>query len=370
MDPDRIAALAARASEWLDPMRMRSAVLLAARRGKIVYHEAHGPLTWEPDAPSLLKDTIFSVASIAKPVTATAAMVLVEDGKLGLNRPIKEYLPEVCGEATDDIEVQHLLTHTSGFEDQEAETLYVAALKEQLEGSATVDDLYYHERAPYFDALWPLRSTFSPGSKMSYCSHNLNLLGEIIRRVSGQSLNDFAGERLFGPLAMKDTSYGRDRSKQDRWVIRSAESPLIEEEWGASILNVTALDLARFGQMFLDKGRCAAGRILSPASVHEMTRNQIPEVGVSFFGQEDVEASWGLGWAIQGDKRWLWSSGTLTPEGTFNHIGGGGSAIWIDPVNEIVGVYLSVCLDIDFEKMEHHWNLDLFQNMVTAAVAD
>jgi len=136
--------------------------------------------------------------------------------------------------------------------------------------------------------------------------------------------------------------------------------------WGSEFLSTTALDLARFGQMFLNKGTYGGERILSPASVHEMTRNQIPGVGVDFLGFHD-EASWGLGWAVQHDERWLWVTSSLSPKGTFYHMGAGGHLIWVDPINEIVGVYLSVCLDINKENLEHHWNNDLFQNMVTAA---
>ena len=96
-----------------------------------------------------------------------------------------------------------------------------------------------------------------------------------------------------------------------------------------------------------------------------MTRNQIPGIGTDFLGGHD-EASWGLGWGIQGDDRWIWSESTLTPKGMFQHLGAGGHCIWVDPQNEIVGVYLSVCLDINVDIWEHHFNLDLFQNMVTA----
>ena len=94
--------------------------MLAARRGKIVFHEAYGPLTADVGSPPLQKDSIFSTGSLGKTTTSTAIMLLVEDGLLGLNRPIKEYLPEICGTGTDDIEVQHLLTHTSGFSDADA----------------------------------------------------------------------------------------------------------------------------------------------------------------------------------------------------------------------------------------------------------
>lgn len=368
MHPDRISALRARAPEWIDPERMRSAVLLAARRGKIVFHEAWGPLTWRSDSPPMLKDSIFRVASITKPVTATAVMVLVEDGRLGLNRPIKEYLPEICGEGTDDIEVQHLLTHTSGYDEEEVGSRFDEC---QLNSTHVVDNPeegLHPLVAQYLSCLWELPSHWAPGSEMSYADHNVNLLGEIVRRISGQPLEEFAKARIFDPLNMKDATYYRNEEKLDRIACRREGLVLPEGVWGADGLNLTALDLAAFGQMFLDKGKYGGQQVLSSATVHEMTRNQIPGIGTEFLGYHE-EASWGLGWTVQHDERWRWIGGTLPPKGTFYHVGAGGMCLWVDPTNEIVGVYLSVCLEID-DDLEHHWNLDLFQNMVTAAVLD
>lgn len=370
MDPTRIKLLHERALEWCDGHRMRSGVLLAARRGKIVFHEACGSLTDKTDSPAIDTSAIFTVASVTKLMTSTLTMCLVEDGLLGLNRPIKEYLPEVSGEGTNDIEVQHLLSHTSGFTDEGADQAYEAVIKDGLSASDNIDNYLFQEASPYFDSLWSLRSTFSPGSAMVYCCHNYNLLGEIVRRISGRSLDAFGRDRLFAPLGMNDTSFIRNWDKTERCVVRSSDRRPVDTEWGAHGLNVTALDMARFCQMFLDKGQGSRGRILSPATVYEMSRNQIPGIGTTFFGQHHPDASWGLGWAIQHDERWKWISGTLTPKGTFYHTGAGGHIVWVDPMNEIVGVYLSVCLDVDFETMDHHWYLDLFQNMVTAAVAD
>ena len=368
MDPRRIDALHQRAPEWIHPQRMRSAVLLAARRGKVVFHEAWGPLTWRQGSAPMQKDSIFRVASITKPMTSTAAMMLVEDGRLGLNRPIKEYLPEICGEGADAVEVQHLFTHTSGFEEEEADERFWALPSDP---SLAARDLEYGLHplvGRYLSCLWDLPCHGTPGSKMTYSDPNYNLLGEIVRRVSGMALQDFAKARIFDPLTMKDTCYFRDEAKLDRIVCRRKDLVLPDGVWGADGLNVTAMDLAAFGQMFLDKGKSGGRHLLSPAGVHEMTRNQIPGVGTEFLGYHE-EASWGLGWAVQHDERWKWIGGTLPPKGTFYHMGAGGLCLWVDPINEIVGVYLSVCLEID-ENMEHHWNLDLFQNMVTASVID
>lgn len=386
MDPGRIARLRDQAPEWVDGFRMRSSVLLAARRGKIVFHEAYGPLTDQPNSPAMEKDSIFCVASTSKTITATSIMALVEDGALGLNRPIKEYLPELRGEGADDVEVQHLLTHTSGFDDEEADEKFASRIADTRTLEGDPENGLHKFQARQFACQWDVKTHFTPGSRMLYCSYGYNLLGEIVRRVSGQSFDAFAKARICEPLGMTDSTLVRDETKRERCVLRGVDVPggsesgkplsglegrwIQEVAWGGGAMMTTAMDLARFGQMFLDGGVADGQRILSPASVHEMTRNQIPGVAADLFGEEHGEASWGLGWTVQGDERWRWAGGTLVPKGTFYQLGFGGHCLWIDPVNEVVGVYLSVCLDIDEEINEHHSPMDLFQNMVTAAVLD
>lgn len=386
MDGDRIAKLGARAPEWVDGLRTRSFVGLAARRGKIVFHEAYGPLTFEGSSPPLQRDSIFSIASITKPITATLVMMLVEDGKLGLNRPIKEYLPEICGDGTDAVEVQHLLTHTSGFNDNGWFELFMENKSSYADRKVDATNSLHPYNEVLLDRLWDENTNWVPGSQMEYCNKNYDLLGEIVRRASDQSLTDFGRERIFQPLEMIDTSYVNDPLKPDRFVRRGEEGPAgimpgdpmsgfeggwsLDAPWGCGGANSTALDLARFGQMFLDAGRCNDTNLLSPSSVGEMTRNQIPGIGAEAIGRWHQEASWGLGWVVQDDERWPWLSSTLCPKGTYAHNGLGGHYLWIDPINEIVGVYLSVSLDQDWVAQIMRGDVDLFMNMVTAAVVD
>ena len=102
--PERIDRIRDQATRWVeDGRRTRSAVLLTARRGVIALHDAFGPLTHEPDTPPLQVDSLFCVASVSKPVTATAVMMLVEDGLLSLNRPLVEYIPEFSGKGVEQI---------------------------------------------------------------------------------------------------------------------------------------------------------------------------------------------------------------------------------------------------------------------------
>lgn len=385
LDPDQIAKLKARAPEWCDGTRMRSGVLLAARRGKIVFHEAFGPLTYKTESPPLERDSIFSIASCSKPITATAIMMLVERGQLGLNRPITEYIPSLIGEGTEDVEVQHLLTHTAGFSDELLNPNYQARFPGLVRDGVDVPPGQHESIAMLLACQFDTGPSWSPGSRMEYSNFGYVLLGEIVRVASGQTLDVFAEENIFAPLGMVDSTYVRDDSKLERWVQRGVD-PIAgrvegdpeagqEGNWsqyaptGSGGVNSTAFDLAKFAQMFLIQGAYGGKTFLSRPAVHEMTHNQIPGLEAEIMGRS-IEASWGLGWMIQSDMRWRWSNGTLMPVGSYGHLGIGGHYFWVDPKNEIVGVYLSVCNERDFERNEHHWNIDLFMNTVTAAVID
>jgi CubicO group peptidase (beta-lactamase class C family) len=131
------------------------------------------------------------------------------------------------------------------------------------------------------------------------------------------------------------------------------------------------MDLAVFCQTFLNGGRYGDTRLLSRAAVTEMTRNQIPGTGVVTFDRVWFpEASWGLGWMVQGSNRWKYDHGALQPVGTFYHQGMGGIGVWGDKSHDIVGVYQSVGAIKDMETMDTDWEFPAFQNMVTAAVVD
>jgi CubicO group peptidase (beta-lactamase class C family) len=218
--------------------------------------------------------------------------------------------------------------------------------------------------------------------EMSYCNHGYALLGEIVRRVSGQSLADFARERIFEPLRMEDTSYIVPDAVRARIVRRPLDAPFAvgvvgpglgtrehqELPLAAAGVYSTVMDMAIFGQMFLNRGSYGDVRILSPASVAEMTRNQIPGISSQIPGEFFPEASWGFGWSIRGNKKAL-RYGSLHSPQTFSHHGAGGVQFWVDPVYEIVGLYFSVALEFidDLRSKECH---DLFMNAVTAAVVD
>ena len=141
----------------------------------------------------------------------------------------------------------------------------------------------------------------------------------------------------------------------------------IEVPWGSTGAISTAMDMAIFGQMFLNRGIYRDTQILSPASVAAMTRNQIPGVPARYGEELFPEAGWGFGWCIRGNKKVVAYGEPLQSSETFSHGGGGGVFLWVDPVYELVGIYFSVTLQFP---PKHYYYTDLFINAVTAAAVD
>jgi CubicO group peptidase (beta-lactamase class C family) len=381
-DPEEAGMLARRvqhiahlAQGWVERDITSSLVVLAARRGAIVLHEAYGRLGPEPDAPTLPRDALFPMSSLSKPITATAVMILVEDGLLGLNRPVAEYIPEFTGEGKHAVMVHHLLTHTSGLRDED---LDVHAVSKGAAPMFSVGEHVLPRLAEYFPARYDAPLWKAPGVEMSYCSHGYELLGEIVRRVSGYSLADFARERIFAPLGMTDTSYALPAAKQGRVVRRASDAPDVVLDtpdyqytpWASGAVFSTTLDMATFGQMFLNGGSYGETRILSPAAVAEMTRNQIPGISARYRDEPIFpEAGWGYGWDMLAKKKSLFF-GSLYSPAAFEHSGSGGVCLWIDPGYDLVIVYFSVIPRNRPGEDLLDWRADLFTNAVTAAVTD
>lgn len=345
-------------------------VTLIARNGVIVSHKAFGKHGPEADSPDLKVDALFPVCSITKPITATLVMMLVEEGLVGLNRPVEDYIPEFTGEGKKEICVHHLLTHTSGMRDEDVE-----AHCENKKGAVqfppcdSTQVQQIHERL-YLGYDAPMRD--KPGKVMSYFNFGYMLLGEIVRRVSGMSFDAFATERLFEPLGMKDTYLVVPDSVRDRIVRRGEDA--IFHEWlmaeellkspsSAGGLFTTAMDLAIFSRMFQNKGIYNGKRIISPVTVAEMTKNHIPGVAAEYRDEFFPEASWGYGWSINGSKK---DGGDLFSPLAYSHWGAAGVFFCVDPVYDTIQVYLSV--EIDHNKSCRNIYADAFNNAALSAV--
>jgi CubicO group peptidase (beta-lactamase class C family) len=274
-------------------------------------------------------DSIFWIASMSKPITATAVLMLMEEGKLSLDDPIAKYVPELTGLKTADgktprITLRHLLTHTSGMGE---------ATDEEAKAARTLSDL-----VPAF-ASKPL--AFEPGSKWKYCQSGILTLGRIVEIVSGVPFEVFLRTRIFDPLGMKDTTFYLTEAQMPRWVIpakREGEQllpaeigllyghpPTWRDHYPASNggLFSTAPDYTRFAQMLLNGGVLDGRRYLTAESVRMMSTVQTGDLVTGFTPGN----GWGLGVCIVRQPRGV--TEMLSP-GTFGHGGAYGTQVWID----------------------------------------
>ncbi|GAB4436359.1 MAG: serine hydrolase domain-containing protein [Anaerolineae bacterium] len=367
--PERVQRVRELCSGWIEEGMGPALVVLAARRGVVFLHEAYGRLRPDSDAPVQL-DSVFPLASISKPLTATAIMLLVEAGRVGLNRPVQAYVPEFAGPGKDRIMVRHLLTHTSGMRDDDT-----FAYGDMQEGRRDIPPPEPNQH-PGINRVLHLRigapQRQPPGVEMHYYNFGFTLLGEVVRRVTGESFDDFTRRRVFAPLGMTDTHFTVPEALKYRIVKRHEGTPYDwwngpeNEDWPGPAGGAfsTAMDMARFGQMFLNGGEYGGARLLSPASVAAMTRDQtglrmqIPYDETSF-----PNCPYGLGWFLYGADTSRKSGGLWSP-GTFGHSGSGGVMLWVDPAYELVGVFFFA------QVQEDVWPGDLFANAVTASIID
>jgi CubicO group peptidase (beta-lactamase class C family) len=394
MDPARVQRLRELLAGWVECGDTPSVAVCVARHGVVVLHQAFGVLRHGDTTPTLLRDSIFPVVSCAKPITAAAVMCLVEDGLIGLNRPFVDYVPEldVPGvEGLAEARVADLLCHTSGIDDFALDAFREAAAERapDLPPPAPGQDPSLN-RGIRLAAGAPLACR--PGSAMLYSNFGYNLLGDIVRRVSGQPFWQFVRSRIFEPLGMADSHFVLPPAPRERRVYRAPGMPATEwkgafrgidfpefdeADRGSNGCASTAGDLAVFLQMLLNGGAYGGRRILSRASVAAMTRSQvdtairliIPWIRTAGERWDDVAAgSYGYGLYIfaAGDR--FRANGALVSRSGFGHVGYGGAYIWADPEQDLVGVYLSVSPRLHRDTTVV--NSDLFQNAVHAAIID
>lgn len=323
---------------WGDTMVEESVELVEAGRlpGVVLHVESGGRsfrrvVGWRavtPDVEPMTEDTIFDVASLTKVVATTPCVLrLWEEGKLSLDAPVGTYVSSFAGGGREAVTVRHLMTHLSG-------------LPPGIRYDAAAPWSGYEEGIARA-CREPLRT--QPGAVFVYSDVNFILLGEIVRRVSGRWISEFAADEIFGPLRMGDTgfqpapgvvwrvaptAYGDDGDPL-RGVVHDPTSRRMGGRCGHAGLFSTAGDLARYCRMVLQGGMLDGRRVLREATVAEMTRLQTPA------GLPDSRA---LGWDVA--TRFSRQRGDFFPEGlSFGHAGWTGPSLWIDPTSQSFVVF-------------------------------
>jgi len=351
---EKLDRAAARLEAEVHQGKLGAASILVARRGAVVLHQGFGHLSFQPESPAVQPDSVYIVASITKPVTVTALMTLVERGLISLADPVSIYIPEFKGGDRDKVLVGDLLKHTSGMPDMLPENV------ELRRAHAPITEFVKHAIAT------PL--LFAPGSAFRYQSMGILLAAEIVQRVSGTSLREFDRQQIFEPLGMQRTQLGADglrladtvqvwtdphENSEDAvsWGPNSVYWRNFGAPWGG--MHTSTGDLAVLLEAFLQGGVYGGQRILSPATVKEMTSDQ----------NGSLHAPWGLGWALGRSKAWNEFGDLVSPK-AFGHAGATGTVAWADPETGLICVVLTNRpLSVDNGRL-----LRLVSNIVAASV--
>jgi predicted amidohydrolase YtcJ/CubicO group peptidase (beta-lactamase class C family) len=331
-DKNPWARIPERMKTFVDDRQIAGAVMLVAHRGKVVHLSAVGEADLETHRP-MKTDAMFAVASMTKPITATALMMLSEQGKLALDEPVSKYIPEfkdaklATGPPQRGITIRDLLTHTSGLagDQQNMGTLAETAVK---------------------IAARPL--AFEPGSKWQY-SPGITICGRIVEIVAGQPFETYLADNIFRPLGMHDTTFFPNAEQQLRlarlyerdeatgklkpathWLTDLSAERSANPSGG---LFSTASDLARFYQAILSGGVLGESRFITNFSIAEMTRIQTGDLKTGFTPGN----GWGLGWCVVREPQGV--TRMLSPD-SYGHGGAFGTQGWVDPKRQMIFVLL------------------------------
>jgi len=367
-------------------------IATVARRSETVYYHKSGWMDVEAQKP-MEDDSIFMIASMTKPITAVAAMLLYEEGYFHLNTPISEFIPAFVdtpvyagtgpqgGIYLDDregeITFRHLFTHSAGFSYGWDLTDPIDRLYQE----AGIDGMNWQTpNRELAELLAQLPLAYQPGSHWRY-SLSIDVLGALVEIISGLPLRQFFKERLFEPLGMVDTDFYVPEEKQDRlttvygWTnldvglqpLKAFKAPPFEptRASGGGGLWSTAPDYARFAQILVNQGELDGVRLLSPATVKLFSLNQCPEAALPYgFEEKDVyHAGYGysLGTRVLMDVA---KSGMAGSVGEFGWDGKFHTYFWVDPVEELYGL-LMVQLDMEGRHPSHnHFKQLTYQAMV------
>ena len=390
VNPQRLARIEALCQSYVDKGELPGMVVLIASRGEIVLHQAFGMADAQSGRP-MQKDDIFRIASQTKAITATAVMMLWEEGKFELDDPISKYIPEFKDPqvidtfnpadssftgrpAKREITIRHLLTHTSGVGygmidgDERFRKMYQ---------KAGVTDLFTTEPVTIGESVRKLARLplhHDPGEKFTY-SEGLDVLAYFVEIISGMPFDRFLQERLFEPLGMEDTYFYLPTSKASRLVPIQTKK---DGKWvpypdtfydtdypvegaksffsGGAGLSSTALDYARFLQMYLNGGQLNGNQILSHSTIRTIMDNSFDNI----WGPNSA-THYGLAFQVTNPN--AIAIGGMGSEGTFSWGGYFNTQYFADPIEQVIGIIMKQTREIPAEPSGN-----LFKRLVFAAL--
>ena len=315
--------IAAAAQAEVDAGRIPGAVVLIGTAQRTLYRQAFGNRVLKPAREPMRTDTIFDLASLTKVVATTPAiMQLVQQKKLALDAPAARYWREFAAGGKSAITIRNLLTHYSGL---------AADLDLSSEWSG------YDTAMAIIVAAMPVTE---PGKRYLYSDMNFEVLGELVHRVSGETLDRYAAKHIFAPLRMPDTRFllpdgmrsriapTEDYGGHVHWGdVHDATARWMGGVAGHAGLFSTADDLAAYARMMLRGGAWRGARILRAQTIKAMTHRASPAGGAR---------ARGLGWDLGGTDGYA-----RFPEGTYGHLGFTGTMIWIDPAAGVFAIVLT-----------------------------
>jgi CubicO group peptidase (beta-lactamase class C family) len=347
--PNRLAEIPARMQKFVDSNDLSGAVTVSGNAKEIVHIAAVGKADIAKNKP-MTEDTIFRIASMTKPITALAIMILQDEGKLSVDDAVEKHLPEFKGQMMVEkkdsasitlkkparpITLRDLLTHTSGLPNYSPGIADVYTKRNRTLAETTI-------------AISQRPLEFEPGSKWSYCNPGIDTLGRVVEVVSGIGYEKFLRTRIFDPLGMTDTTFYPTAAQLERLAVIYAKKDGKLEPSGNLIIDITkdakhpipagglfstGRDLAKLYQSMLMAGVWNGKRIVSDGAIRQMTQTQTGDIKTGFTDG----MSFGFGWAVVKEPKGVTEK---LSAGTFGHGGAFGTQAWVDPVKKRFDILL------------------------------
>lgn len=355
LDPARLEAALAVLAEEIGTGRLPGAVAVVARRGVVAVHRALGWAQLQPERRPMQPDTLFDLASLTKVMaTLPAVLMLLERGAFRLDDPVHLFFPAYTGAGREEVRIRHLLTHTGG-----------------LPPGVPL----WKEGGPRPERIRQVLATAlqeRPGARVIYSDAGFILLGELVEKVAGTSLDRFVHDYVYGPLGLREVRFNPPAAVRARCAATEFREHLgrhqcgeVHDENAAALggvaghagLFATAAEVAAYGQLWLNGGALGSLQLLSPATVAAATRDQTP----------GLAEGRGWGWVVTRPNSDYLSCGDLFLPGSFGHTGFTGTSLWVDPARELVVALLTNRVHLG--RTDHIQRLrPRFHNAVAAAV--